>query len=75
MKNRPPLWADRILEWFCNPVLLEDLQGDLYEIYEYHRAEGNTRKGQLAFIWLVLRSFRPSVIARKKYKTNTNQWK
>lgn len=29
----PPRWADRLLEWFVAPHLLEDLQGDLYEIY------------------------------------------
>ncbi|GAB3938622.1 ABC transporter permease [Larkinella terrae] len=30
---QPPRWADRLLEWFVAPHLLEDLQGDLYEVY------------------------------------------
>ena len=34
MKRQPPLWADRFLVWFCRPDLLEDLQGDLYELFE-----------------------------------------
>ena len=29
----PPRWADRLLEWFCAPHLLEEVQGDLYERY------------------------------------------
>ncbi|GAB3936467.1 ABC transporter permease [Larkinella terrae] len=31
MKNMPPRWADRLLEAFCAPHLLEEVQGDLYE--------------------------------------------
>ncbi|RAJ99775.1 putative permease [Larkinella arboricola] len=27
----PPRWAARLLEWFCAPHLLEEVQGDLYE--------------------------------------------
>ncbi|WP_420149453.1 ABC transporter permease [Spirosoma sp.] len=30
----PPFLADRLLEWFCAPHLLEELQGDLHERYE-----------------------------------------
>ncbi len=30
-KPTPPRWADRLLEWFCAPHLLEEVQGDLYE--------------------------------------------
>lgn len=30
-KPTPPHWADRLLEWFCAPHLLEEVQGDLYE--------------------------------------------
>jgi putative ABC transport system permease protein len=35
---KPPKWADRLLEWYCRPELLEDLQGDLYEFF-YRRVE------------------------------------
>ncbi|MGA0555199.1 ABC transporter permease [Larkinella sp. VNQ87] len=30
-KLTPPRWADRLLELFCAPHLLEEVQGDLYE--------------------------------------------
>jgi hypothetical protein len=30
---RPPLLADRLLEWCCPPQLLEDVQGDLQEVF------------------------------------------
>lgn len=31
MNHQPPKWANKFLEWFCKPELLEALQGDLYE--------------------------------------------
>ncbi|WP_221622247.1 ABC transporter permease [Larkinella rosea] len=31
MKTKPPRWASRLLEIFCAPHLLEEIQGDLYE--------------------------------------------
>ena len=67
----PPRWADRFLQWFCNPELLEDLQGDLYEIYEVKLQQGDARRARWLFIWYVLRSFRYGVIRRSSYRNNT----
>lgn len=72
MTHSPPRWADRFLEWYCNPDLLEDLQGDLYEMYERKVLEGKPGRARWYFIWCVLRSFRPSVINQNsKYKNST----
>lgn len=62
MGMQPPRWADRFLKWFCKPDLLEDLQGDLYEIFYHHCEQGNVRKARYTYAWLVFRSFRPSAI-------------
>ncbi len=64
--NRPPAWADRFLEWYCAPELLEDLQGDLYEIFEYQCREGHVKKARWLYIWLVFRSFRLSALSKKR---------
>lgn len=66
MKSNPPRWADQFLEWFCNPQLLEDLQGDLYEVY-HARCNDSPRMAQWVFIWLVFRSFRYSVIKKPHF--------
>jgi len=72
MTNHPPRWADRFLEWYCNPDLLEDLQGDLYEMYEHKVDEGKPRLARWYFIWCVLRSLRPAVINQNsKLKNST----
>lgn len=58
MENHPspiPKWANRFLEWYCPPELLEEVQGDLYESYELHQQEVGTRKANRRFILEVLR--------------------
>ena len=70
MIQTPPKWANRFLEWFCNPDLLEDLQGDLYEMYE-HKSKESVQSANFHFVWLVLRSIRYSVIQRNyQYENN-----
>ncbi|MEQ9404892.1 MAG: ABC transporter permease [Cyclobacteriaceae bacterium] len=71
MSNHPPKWANWFLEWYCHPDLLEDLQGDLYEIYDQKIVEGGKRKANLIFVWLVFRSFRLSVFKRKQKFKNS----
>lgn len=58
----PPIWADRFLVWFCHPDLLEDLQGDLYEIFESRVQAGSHLRARWLFVWLVFRSLRLDVV-------------
>ncbi|MEP1033014.1 ABC transporter permease [Ekhidna sp.] len=63
--THPPRLADRLLEWFCDPYLLEDLQGDLHEIYDAKSREGK-KQASLLYWWLVIRSFRWSALKKNK---------
>ncbi|HMG93750.1 MAG TPA: permease prefix domain 2-containing transporter, partial [Chryseolinea sp.] len=71
----PPAWADRLLEWFCAPDLLEDLQGDMHERF-YNRLQ---RRGILAarlyFILDVLSFFRPYILRRKKSNQDMHRYR
>lgn len=62
MKNQktksPPKWADRLLEFYCNPKLLEQIQGDVHELYYWRLSEEGERKAKRAFWWDVIRFFR-----------------
>lgn len=69
MKASPPKWADRFLQWFCRKDLVEFVRGDLHELYEFRVDEDGKTKANLAFIWDVLRFFRPSNFRKVK---NTN---
>jgi len=68
MIYRPPKWLDRILEWYCNPDLLEDLQGDLHELYHSKAERAGSKSANLKYAWLVIRSFRLSTIKRASYQ-------
>ncbi|MFY0687852.1 MAG: ABC transporter permease [Cyclobacteriaceae bacterium] len=72
MTTGPPKWANRLLEWYCKPELLEDLQGDLYEIYYQQLESRGVQFAKWSFIWLVLRSFRLSTLKGQKLKLNNN---
>ncbi len=71
MESHPPKWADRILEWYCNPELLEDLQGDLHEIFKGTVENKNERAAKWLYAWLVLRSFRWSAIRKDQALKNS----
>jgi predicted permease len=59
----PPKIPLRFLRWFCNPRLLEDVEGDLLELFE-QRAATNPTKARWLFTIDVLLLFRPGIIKR-----------
>lgn len=69
MTVKPPKWPDRFLEWYCNPSLLEEIQGDAYELYMEQYNRDGKRRADLNYAWNVIRFFRWSNIKR-----SNDQW-
>lgn len=67
MQHTPPKWADKFLTWYCRADLLEEIQGDAYELYD-RAAKENKRKADITFIWNVLRFFRWKNIRKRNPK-------
>ena len=65
-KTKPPRWADRLLEWFVAPHLREDLQGDLYEIFQKRVAQVGTARAKREYSWAVLHYLTPFFFKRKQ---------
>ena len=61
----PPKWADRFLKWYCRPDLIEEVQGDVYEMF-YRKAADNKNTAKVQFIWNVFRFFRLKNIKKQK---------
>lgn len=61
MRPLPPKYALRFLRWFCRPDYIEEIEGDLVEIFEKHNVE-SPRRARRKFAWSVLRHFRPEFI-------------
>ncbi|GAB4019731.1 ABC transporter permease [Spirosoma migulaei] len=57
--NAPPRWADRLLESFLSPRLLEDVQGDLHEVFYKRIQEVGLSKARREYRWAVLHYLRP----------------
>ena len=54
----PPRWADRILEWYCDPLLLDEIQGDLHEAFYERLQTKNDFNAKILFIKEVFMSLR-----------------
>jgi hypothetical protein len=62
---RPPGRADKLLAWYCSPHLLEEVQGDLYEEFNFQIKLVGLRQARLDYIRNVLGFLRPFTIKRK----------
>lgn len=63
----------RFFRWFCDPDIVEDLEGDLTELYE-ERARKNIALAKTLFIRDLLLLFRPGVIRNFKGLKNLNYY-
>ncbi|MEM8966290.1 MAG: ABC transporter permease [Bacteroidota bacterium] len=73
-KNQnPPRWTDRLLENFCAPHLLEEVQGDLQELYGEWRWEYGEQRANWLYLWHTIKFFRPFVIRRNHTIRPLNQ--
>lgn len=62
----PPKWADQFLRWYCRPELTEDLQGDLYEMFDRNVQAKGVKRAKLIYIIDVFKFFRPYTIRKPK---------
>jgi putative ABC transport system permease protein len=57
----PPRILNKLLHWFCDPDVLEDVEGDLNELFE-KRAVENPIRARCLYAIDVLKLFRPGII-------------
>lgn len=72
MKSNPPKRALNFLRWFCREDYIEEIEGDLTELFEKEHCQ-DPRKAKRKFLWNVIRYFRPRFIKAFKVSSgNTN---
>ncbi|MBB3839451.1 putative ABC transport system permease protein [Runella defluvii] len=64
----PPRWPARLLDWFVAPHLREDLQGDLYEIFQKRAEQVGIARAKWEYTWAVLHYLTPYFFKRKPNK-------
>lgn len=57
----PPKWPLQFLRWFCREDYLEEIEGDLTEVY-IKQCESSPRKAKWRFVWSVVTYFRPQFV-------------
>jgi putative ABC transport system permease protein len=70
---KPPRWAERILEWYCKPQVLEDLQGDLNEYFMRNVNSKGKLRARLIYVLDVIKFFRPYTVRIPAFNLLT-QW-
>ena len=66
----PPKYAIKFLRWFCREDYIEEIEGDLTEVFRKQYAVSPVLS-RTKFVWSVLRYFRPEFI--KSFKTHRSQ--
>ncbi|QHT67228.1 FtsX-like permease family protein [Rhodocytophaga rosea] len=62
---RPPKWIDRFLEWYLPDHLLEDVQGDLQEVFYKQANEIGAEKAKRAYVVTAIQYIRPYFFKRR----------
>ncbi|WP_424962057.1 ABC transporter permease [Ekhidna sp.] len=65
---QPPKLPLRLFRFYCSEERLEELEGDLYEVFQERINEKGARFSSLFYWWLVIRSFRTFALKRTKMK-------
>lgn len=71
MNVQPPKRSLKFLRWFCREDYLEEVEGDLVELFE-KRYEESPSKAKRSFAWSVMKYFRPSFIKSFQKFNNSN---
>lgn len=64
-EDAPPKWADKLLEWFFDGYQVEEIQGDLYEVFARRMNEIGLKKARRMYWIDVLRFLHPLSKKRK----------
>ncbi|MEO9871995.1 ABC transporter permease [Ekhidna sp.] len=71
-KPQPPELAVRVFRWYCNADRLEELEGDLEELFYSRLRKGNSSwNAKLFFWWNVLRCYRAYSKSQTQKTPNT----
>jgi putative ABC transport system permease protein len=70
-KHYPPRWAIRLLQWYCAPHLLEEVQGDLQEEFDYQVSNYGSGKARWDYTCNVIGFIRPFTLRRKQSTSNS----
>lgn len=69
MNQKPPRWATTLLSWWADPNTLEEVQGDLLELYAYWVQTAGKQKADWRYALSALKILRPLAKSKNNYPT------
>ena len=66
-QTKPPRWATQLLEWWADPNTLEEVQGDLQELYTYWLQTAGKQKADWRYALSALKLMRPLAKRKSNY--------
>lgn len=68
----PPHLATQFLRWYCRSELLDEVEGDLYELFRRRIETKGKRRAEMLYCLNVLMFFQPDYIRKRKNYNATN---
>lgn len=69
-----PRWSIKLLRFICPDILIEEIEGDLFELFNKDLNNFGLSKARRRFVWNTLRYLRPGILLRNKLNYNLNQF-
>ena len=70
----PPRWSQRLLRFFLRREFLEEIEGDINEVFEDHLEQHSVKKAKLLYTREVLKALRPTLTKRLINTQKLNQF-
>lgn len=71
--HSPPEKARKLLHWYCNPELVEEIEGDLLETFYENIKNKGIQRANLQYYFDVVRFIQPFTLEKKKKQYTPNQ--
>jgi putative ABC transport system permease protein len=71
--QQPPQWAIDFLRWFCKGDLVEEIEGDIQEIYHDHAKSMKRWRANLNLLFMIISFLRPFAIKKVNLSTQNNR--
>lgn len=68
----PPSLPTRFFRWFCNPDYRDDIEGDLYEIFQKDVAARGEKKARFLYMFHVMKLMRPAIVRKSWIRIKNN---
>lgn len=72
--SQPPGWPVKLLRFFLKEKYVEEIEGDMEEIFLEHTERFSLQKAKILYTWEVIKLMRPNLVRQLKFVDHFNQF-